>query len=114
MEHLEAELLHHINRFNSYRNGFRESKRRNINPKIWGAPGWKFIDKIVEGYPVKASSRDKMHMLEFLISLGHVLPCEKCRDNHIRFSMKHPPSKYIGGRASVRKWIRMYKNINRN
>lgn len=113
MDRLENQLIKYINRHYKPGRVDRASQRKNVNPKIWGAAGWKFIEKIVDGYPVQASARDRMHMLEFLTSLGHVLPCSKCRTNHITFSSKHPPSKYVQGRTQVRKWVRMYKNTQK-
>lgn len=110
MDTLEDQLFRYINQHYSI-DASIGSRRKNSNPRVWGAAGWKFIDEIVKGYPVKAGSRDRIHMLEFLTSLGHVLPCSECRANHISFSVKHPPYKYVGGRKDVQRWIRMYKRM---
>lgn len=91
------------------------SIRRNFSPKVWGPPGWAFLGKIVDGYPVRASHSDQVQMLDFLTSLGHVLPCAKCRKNYIDFTFKYPPIDYVSGRAKVRLWIRAYKRkMNKN
>ena len=89
------------------------SKRRNVNPDVWGPPGWEFLDKIVEGYPVRASHNDKVMMLEFLTSLGHMLPCERCRYNYKRFSQNNNPIDYVDSRARVRSWLKRYKNSHK-
>ena len=107
---LEQELIEYINEY--YRNSPESSQRRNINPKTWGSHGWKFIDKIVQGYPMRASPGDRMAMLQFIGSLGNVLPCKKCRENHIIFSNEYPPTNYVGGRSDLRRWFKMYRKIN--
>ena len=84
-------------------------KRVNMNPKLWGPPGWKFIDKIIAGYPVTAGHRDKVMMLDFLTSLGYLLPCARCRKNYTAFTEAYPPIEYVGGKTLVRRWINAYK-----
>lgn len=110
MDQLESDLYDYLDKYHWNLGNVPDSVRRNVNPKLWGSAGWKFIDKIVDGYPVTASRRDKVHMVGFLTSLGHVLPCKTCRENHIKFSKEHPPSRYVHSRKQVRKWLRMYKN----
>ena len=81
------------------------SVRKNHNPKVWGPPAWKFLDKIAQGHPVKPAMRDKMQMLNFLQSLGHMLPCARCRENHIASSQKHPPMNAVASKRKVKAWF---------
>jgi len=113
MDQLEQQLHDYIRRYHRADDRQRPSVRKNVNPKVWGPPGWAFIDKIVEGYPDKPGRRDRIHMLEFLTSLGHVLPCADCRANHIAFSKRHPPKNYVNSKENVRKWIRLYKRMKK-
>ena len=83
----------------------KRSVRKNYNPKVWGPPAWKFLDKIAQGHPVKPTMRDKMEMLDFLQSLGHVLPCARCRENHIAFSQKLPPMSAVASKRKVKAWL---------
>lgn len=112
MDRLEEQLYAYINRH--HKDGDTStSRRRNVSPKVWGPPGWKFIDKVVDGYPEKPSRREKIAMLEFLTSFGHVLPCKECRENHVTFSLDHPPKNYVSSRRQVKRWISMYKRMRR-
>lgn len=83
--------------------------RDNIDPKIWGPPGWEFLDAIVGGYPYQATNDEKRQMTAFLISLGNVLPCSTCRKNYTDFATAYPPSLHVSGRMEVAKWLNMYK-----
>lgn len=87
--------------------------RRNINPKIWGPSGWKFLDKVVQGYPKRASHSDQMQMLDFLTSLGHALPCSKCRENYVNFTMKYPPIEYVESKNNVKRWLKAYRKSSK-
>ena len=106
LKEIQELLLEHLE---SQRRINGNSKRRNINPKVWGPSGWKFLDKIVEGYPNRATHDDQVQMLDFLTSLGHVLPCAKCRENYITFTLKYPPIEYVGSKRNVKKWLQAYK-----
>ncbi|WBC28379.1 sulfhydryl oxidase [Pinkberry virus LS07-2018-MD00] len=107
---LEQELIDFIEDY--YRGSPKSLKRRNINPKTWGPHGWKFIDKIVQGYPTTASPGDRMAMLQFITSFTNVLPCKECREKHITFSSKYPPVNYVGGRVTLRRWFKMYRKAS--
>jgi len=86
--------------------------RINIDPKVWGNPGWKFLDAVIAGYPVFAMREDRQQMESFLIALGYVLPCEKCRNNFRQFVIQYPPSDYVGGRAELAYWMQNYKRAS--
>ena len=85
------------------------SPRRNISPRIWGPPGWDFLDKIVEGFPVRANKTEQQRMLVFLTSLGYVLPCDECRYNYINFTKSNSPKNFVKGRRLVKKWFLKYR-----
>lgn len=84
--------------------------RKNVNPRIWGSSGWKFLDKVADSYPIAPTHNDKVQMINFLTSLGYALPCEKCRVNYIQFSMDYPPVNYVTSKRRVKQWFRLYKN----
>lgn len=86
-----------------------KSKRTNYNPKVWGPPAWKFLDKIALGYPNKPTHHDQIQMLDFLQSLGHMLPCAACRANYLDFSLKHPPMNAVASRKKVQAWLNRLK-----
>lgn len=83
--------------------------RNDINPRLWGSKAWDFIDAVIEGYPNYASSSEQDQMYNFLISLGSLLPCEKCRNNYLTFVAKKNPRNHVGGRMQVKKWMDEYR-----
>lgn len=54
----------------------------NINPKIWGPPAWDFLFYVAIAYPDNPTQENKDSIKQFLYSLEHILPCEKCRYNY--------------------------------
>jgi hypothetical protein len=82
---------------------------KDIDPHVWGSHAWKFLDSIIDAYPQVAKPKDKVMMVQFILSLGHVLPCSKCRKNFQDFTRKLPPTKHVGGRKQLSKWFKAYK-----
>jgi len=50
--------------------------------KVWGPILWTFLHIVSFNYPVRPTSQDQMNYYMFMIALGNVLPCGKCRDNY--------------------------------
>ena len=48
---------------------------------IWGPGMWHFLHTMSFNYPDQPSKDEMQHYKDFFISLKHVLPCGKCRDN---------------------------------
>jgi hypothetical protein len=48
---------------------------------IWGPPMWHFLHSMSFNYPVKPTVQQKRHYRDFILSLQHILPCGKCREN---------------------------------
>lgn len=86
------------------------STRVNYNPKVWGPPGWTFIDYVIAGYPETATLEEAQSMQLFIDSLAVLLPCKRCRDSHVVFTSNNPPDGYLNGRAAIQAWFIMYKN----
>lgn len=56
----------------------KESQKMGMITKIWGPAAWLFLHSISFNY-----SPDKARYYKnFFISLAHVLPCRKCRENY--------------------------------
>jgi len=77
-----------------------------IMTSIWGPSLWHSIHAISFNYPVHPTLQQKNDYYQFIMSLGLVLPCGKCRDNFkqniidIPFTMetmksRHTFSKYV-------------------
>ena len=88
----------------------RRSKRDNVPPKTWGPAAWRFIDHIVTGYPTDANRNEKSRMLDFIMSLREVLPCEQCRENFREFLKKNPPTSALSSRRQLKSWFQKYRN----
>ena len=48
---------------------------------VWGPGMWHYLHTMSFNYPVKPTCKDKKHYKDFMLSLRHVLPCGKCREN---------------------------------
>lgn len=83
----------------------------NINPNLWGPPAWSFLLYIGLSYPQNPSEVEKQNMRNFLQSLGHILPCNKCRYNYKNHLMKYPlDDNALRNQDSLLNW--MTNNIN--
>lgn len=60
--------------------------------RIWGPSMWHSLHTISFNYPVNPTYCEKINYRKFILSLKHVLPCGKCRDN-FRNNLKQLPLK---------------------
>src|SRR3990172_6222834 len=74
-----------------------------MNQNEWGPPTWMFLHTISLNYPLEPSVEQRDRMLEFLLSLQHVLPCRYCRANYKRH-LKELPAK-LENRSSFFKFM---------
>ena len=73
---------------------------------IWGPGMWHYLHTMSFNYPVHPSSKDKAHYRDFVISLKHVLPCGKCRENLTKnFKVLPLTMKAMASRATFSKYI---------
>jgi len=105
LQQLQEVLLQQIYNENKDKQGYR----KNLNPKVWGPNAWKFIDNVIEGYPSEPTRVERLRMHDFLISLGELLPCEKCRVNFKDFQEKLPVIQHVKNKLTVRRWLKLYK-----
>lgn len=78
----------------------------------WGPAGWQFLHAISFGYPEQPTLVDKNHALNFFKSVGHVLPCDKCRSHYNDQVCKTPPD--VENRESLSRWlVRVHNKVNR-
>jgi hypothetical protein len=82
---------------------------------VWGPLVWHFLHIISFNYPVEPTQTDINHYYNFLLSLGHVLPCFYCRQNYpenFEKSGGHDIRNYLS-RARFSKLIyRLHNNVN--
>lgn len=86
----------------------------NIDPRLWGDNGWKFIHYITLGYPDNPTDIDKENYKTYLDKQKFVLPCEKCRLHYTQNLAKHPLSDYVmASRYNLFKWgVDMHNEVN--
>lgn len=48
---------------------------------IWGPCIWTFLHTLSFNYKLNPTPQDKKHYRDFILSLQHILPCGKCREN---------------------------------
>ena len=81
---------------------------------IWGPTMWHNLHAISFNYPVKPTLCDKRRYRDFILSLKHVLPCGKCRNN-LKANFKKLPLrlKHMESRDSFSKYIYdLHETIN--
>ena len=81
---------------------------------IWGPGMWHFLHTMSFNYPEHPTKDEMQHYKEFIISLNHVLPCGKCRDNFNELLKKHPlTNKHLKNRESFSKFVyTMHEYVN--
>lgn len=107
LQQIQEALIRTI--YNEASTNERKSKRKNLDPRVWGPNAWKFIDNVIEGYPNNPNNFQRLRMHDFLVSLGELLPCQKCRDNFKQFQKKLPVTQHVRNKLTVRRWLRLYK-----
>lgn len=94
------------------RNPSESSRRKNFNPKVWGPPAWTFLDHVIQSYPRVAGKQDRKIMSNFLMALGHALPCHNCRINYQAFVKQYPPVHNVSGKAALQRWFDTYRKTH--
>lgn len=87
----------------------------NIHPDLWGPGVWKFLHYVAFSYPESPLDEDKENIKQFLLYLGKILPCEKCR-NHFKGHIANRPltNDILNSRYNFIKWtIDLHNDVNR-
>lgn len=77
----------------------------------WGKFFWSTIHFAALGYPENPSPYDKHNYKEFVVSLGNVLPCDKCRKNYQRHLSELPIDGFLDNTRTLFEWTVMFHNI---
>ena len=86
----------------------------NIQPDVWGPPGWKFIHFVALGYPDNPSEETKKHYQEFFESIQFILPCQRCATHYQQNIQRVPISKYLKDRETLMRWtIDLHNEVNK-
>lgn len=94
-----------------------DNSNNGLLTKIWGPPLWEFIHSMTFGYPKKPSDEQKKRYKEFILSLGHVLPCGWCRNSYNEFIKKGTGAlvidKDLENRDTLIRWgFRIHNRVN--
>lgn len=86
-----------------------------MKPSIWGPPTWTFLHSITLNYPDNPTSEDKIHMKNFIDSLGNVLPCLKCKYNFKLHLKDHPLTEAVlDSKKNLIMWmIDIHNSVNK-
>jgi len=82
-----------------------------MDPKIWGPKAWFFLHSVTMGYPEKPSSKDRENYANFFNSLGHILPCEVCREHYAEHLKTNPVEKALDNKERFVFWFFNFHNI---
>jgi hypothetical protein len=85
----------------------------NFNPKLWGKSSWDFLFYSGLAYPDNPTKEDKENMEKFLLYMGNILPCRKCRFNFKNHLVKYPiNNNVLSCRYNLINWmINIYNEI---
>ena len=81
-----------------------------VDPERWGPPAWDFLYCVAFSYPHYPTDREKKRMLQYLQSLGKILPCQSCRKNYKQKIKKISIRKNLDSKKSLVLWIMNMKN----
>ena len=83
----------------------------NIKPDLWGKFLWEAMHYITMAYPDRPSQREKVDMQQFFLSVGHIVPCEKCRVHYQQNLIKYPLNEHaLSSRYNLINWLRNIHN----
>ena len=73
---------------------------------IWGPATWHLLHCMSFNYPVDPSPSQKSQYRDFVLSLQHVLPCGKCRQNLVKnFATLPLEDRHLASRAAFSRYI---------
>ncbi len=83
----------------------------NINPKLWGKSGWKFMLSIALGYSDNPTIEQKKNFRYFFENISNILPCEKCAHNYKNHLLELPlDNDVMQNRDNLVLWLTKIRN----
>jgi hypothetical protein len=83
-----------------------------ISKETWGPQGWLFLHSCTFGYPHQPSAKQKSAARTFFTSLGHMLPCKKCRIHYNAYVASHPVE--VDSKEALSKWlVELHNAVNK-
>lgn len=85
-----------------------------MNPEYWGPPAWRFIHSVALSYPENPTSNDIENYRNFFISIGNVLPCERCQEHYKKNVSIETLNKALVNNKSLFKWtVNLHNKVNK-
>ena len=64
---------------------------------------WKTLHLIAYQFPRSPTDTDRRHYREFYENIGHVLPCDECREHWKKQLQEHPVD--VSSRRALTRWL---------
>lgn len=89
-------------------------RRINFTPKLWGKHGWIFFNHVALSYPKNPTLEEKQVYKTFFMSIGNILPCEKCSVNYKKHIKELPIDDYLKNKDTLFTWVvKMQNKVNK-
>lgn len=80
----------------------------------WGPALWRFLHASSFAYPDEPDALRRAQMLEFLKSVGSVLPCKTCRNHYNEYINEHLTEEVVLSKAVLVAWlVDLHNSVNR-
>lgn len=80
----------------------------------WGPALWRFLHASSFAFPEEPDAVRQMQMLEFLKSVGRVLPCKTCREHYTAYLEEHLDERVVASRTALVEWlVALHNDVNR-
>jgi hypothetical protein len=85
-----------------------------LQVSVWGPCIWTFLHTISFNYKLNPTQEDKKNYRDFILSLQHILPCGKCRENLKRNFKKLPlKDEHLENRETFSRYIyTLHETVN--
>ena len=80
----------------------------------WGPALWRFLHASSFAYPDDPEPVRQIQMLEFLKSVGNVLPCKTCRDHYNEYVTTNLTEQVVVSKEPLISWlVDLHNSVNR-
>lgn len=76
-----------------------------VKPTAWGPSAWTLLHSVSFAYPLVPTAEEQQHMLQFVHSLRHVLPCAACKEDFGSILERNPLERHLHSREALARWM---------
>jgi hypothetical protein len=85
-----------------------------LSPSVWGPFFWHTMHIVALSYPAEPSYAHKRAAKDFFESLGHLVPCPKCREHYQQHLQKMPIGPHLDRRDDLFRWtVNVHNEVNK-